>query len=224
MRGAPSFCPKAAQGSRASRRRRSLRPRGERRGDSPARLHYNRRGRQAACPGPGNRTSLEAGEVPGQRGRGRHLRQPAPPLSPTAVPQPRFGSRGGDAGRRRRRRPASDPAPHRPAPTCPGPRHRLRGRLRGSSPLLRGGARSPRFLRDSHSSGFRPAPAGPAAGHAPARPSPVLIGSCSHPSRLAPPPAPSGGLQEGKRPRSGPCTTAKLGQDFGARRALWPQP
>lgn len=67
--------------------------------------------------------------------------------------------------------------------------------------------------------GLCPAPADPATGPAPARPSPVLIGSCSHPSPLDPPldppPAPPEDLPGGSAPTRVQCGGQNLAQEPG---------
>lgn len=148
--------------------------------------------------GPNAREPLQAGEVPIRppaRSRSAAGRFPTPQGPAPNVRHPPL--RGAEA-------PASQPAPSHRALTCAGPRVRLRLWAAGLNPLSLGWS----SRLSSTWGGLCPAPADPAAGPAPARPSPVLIGSCSHPSPLGPPldppPAPPEDLPAGNRPGSSP--------------------
>ncbi|XDB48755.1 hypothetical protein ABFV05_002371 [Capra hircus] len=126
--------------------------------------------------GPHVRESLQAGEVP-------------------TPPPARSRSAAGRLRRSKARLPTCDnlccegpkPRPHNPpqvTPLLPA-----LGLEAASASGLRGlvlSAEAPGRLSSTWG-GLCPAPADPATGPAPARPSPVLIGSCSHPSPLDPP-------------------------------------
>nr|XP_014332460.1 PREDICTED: vegetative cell wall protein gp1-like [Bos mutus] len=102
------------------------------------------------------------------------------------------------------------PLPHNPPQVTPLlPALGLEAASASGQPGLVLSAEAPGLLSSTWG-GLCPAPADPAAGPAPARPSPVLIGSCSHPSPLDPPldppPTPPEDLPAGNRPRSSPVS------------------
>lgn len=135
-------------------------------------------------PGPGG------ARTPGP---GRHLRRPrrrhCQPHRPASDAQraTRTAARSRDT--------ASERVPDRPAPTCPRPPRRPQGPHARLPP-------SPRRCQVSarHSGSAAPRPRRPSRRPRPARQSPALIGSYSHPSRSGPPPAPPGSRREGTAP------------------------
>ena len=181
-------------------------PRGERRGDPQSGSITAASADQRA---PKSRVRWARGRTlvsPSRPGRCRHRRQPAPALRPD-------GSQ-----RSKARLPTCDtlrcegpkPLPHNPPQVTPLlPALGLEAASASGQPGLVLSAEAPGLLSSTWG-GLCPAPADPAAGPAPARPSPVLIGSCSHPSPLDPPldppPTPPEDLPAGNRPRSSPVS------------------